>query len=257
MNKCRACQADAECPPDPGVCLANVDGHCAIPGETIYVENNGTCSDAVTASDSTAATSTKPLCSLQTVSMFLSSVRDLVIVRGTVQGATNAFLPAGVAQGTFVGQQNATIGSVTNPAFSVQSGTVFVRGIEFSSLSSTGINATGGVLHLDTITVDSCKKGGILLDGAAFDIRNTTVTNNSAGQQGPIAWGGILVNSLPSTGPFQLDLVTIQGNKGPGLTCVSPVMGAGVLASGNSTTDIATICGVTACSPAGPTCGAQ
>jgi hypothetical protein len=148
------------------------------------------------------------------------------------------------------------VAASVNPAFDLQSGTAFIRGIGFSSSASTGIRATGGTLHLDTVTVDSCKKGGILLDGAAFDIRNTTVTNNSMGQQGATAWGGILVNALPATGPTQLGLVTIQNNKQIGLTCIGPISGIGVLSSGNTGGDISTTCGITACSPAGPACGA-
>ena len=52
-------------------------------------------------------------------------------------------------------------------------------------------------LRLDRVTVDSCQGGGILLDGAAFDIRNTTRHAATALRQaGATAWGGILVNAL-------------------------------------------------------------
>jgi hypothetical protein len=257
-NTCRACQADSECPLDPGICLLNIDGHCATPGETIYVQNSGSCSDAVVPSDPTAATSARPLCSMEPVSMFLSGTRDLVRIRGTVAGASSPFALGSMSTAILVGQQSGTIAASVNPAFSLQSGNVFIFDLEFSPSASTGITATGGTLHLNTVTVDSCKGGGILLDGAAFDIRNTTVTNNGQGQQGAITWGGILVNTLPATGAMQLDLVTIESNKQIGLTCVGPITGSGVLASLNAGgVDISPTCGVAACSPASPTCGAQ
>ena len=80
--------------------------------------------------------------------------------------------------------------------------------------------ATGSLtLRLDRVTVDSCRGGGVLLDGAAFDIRNTTITNNGPGQAGATAWGGILVNALPATGPAKLSRVTAMDNKQVGIAC--------------------------------------
>ena len=257
-NKCRSCKADSECPADPGVCMSNIDGHCALPAETLYVQNSASCSDAVVASDASAATSAKPLCSMQPVATFLTSTRSLVVIRGTVEGAAAAFLPAGVAQATFVGQQSAVIGSVTAPAFSLQAGIVYLRDLEFSTPGSVGISGIGGTLHVDTVTVDSCKKGGIFLDGTAFDIRNTTVTNNGPGQSGAVTWGGILVNALPASGPTQLNLVTVENNKQVGIVCSAAITGSGVLASGNTGgVDISTTCGITPCPAASATCGAQ
>jgi hypothetical protein len=105
--------------------------------------------------------------------------------------------------------------------------------------------------------VDSCKGGGILLDGAAFEIDNTTITNNGPGQQGATPWGGILVNSLPASGPANLDLVTIQNNNQIGLTCSGSISGVGVFASGDSGgVDVSQTCNVALCSPLGPACGA-
>jgi hypothetical protein len=100
--------------------------------------------------------------------------------------------------------------------------------------------------------------GGILLDGAAFDIENTTVTRNGPGQQ-PVVWGGILVNSLPANGPKLLKLATIQNNMATGLYCSAgaAVQSNGVFASANSSLDVTTACNVTPCSPQSQTCGAQ
>jgi hypothetical protein len=255
---CRACKADAECVTklgaDPGVCMAHQDGRCAVPSETIYVQNDiARCSDT----DPNAGVVARPLCSMQPVPTFLSTTRPLVVVRGTVQGGSWMYMNQVAAEMSVVGQQSALIGSVTSPAFSMQSGSVYIRGVKFSPSASIGIKATGGTLRLDTVTVDSCMAGGILLDGAAFDIRNATVTNNGPAQQGTTFWGGILVNSVPPSGQTRLDLVTIENNRAPGLLCVAAIQGDGVFASGNSTSDIGSMCGITPCPSANSTCGAQ
>jgi hypothetical protein len=157
-----------------------------------------------------------------------------------------------------VGQQSAAIGSITSPAFAMQSGSVSIRAMKFSPSASIGISAKGGTLTLDKVTVDSCMGGGILLDGAAFDIENTTVTNNGPGQQ-PVVWGGILVNSLPASGSKLLKLVTIQNNMATGLYCSAgdSIQADGVFASANSSLNVTTACIVTPCSPQSSTCGAQ
>jgi hypothetical protein len=53
---------------------------------------------------------------------------------------------------------------------------------------------------MDTCAVTNNPGGGILLNGAAFDIKNTTVTGNGpATFGGATAWGGILVKTFPGT----------------------------------------------------------
>jgi hypothetical protein len=168
---------------------------------------------------------------------------------------------------SIVGQQSAFILATTSPAFSMQSGSVYLRGVKLSAGGSTGITAKGGTLALDTVTVNNCNcgyptlmtgcmGGGILVDGAAFDIRNTTITNN--GPSADLVWGGMRVASLSATGPKNLHLVTIQNNNAPGLSCATgaSIQGDGVLASGNSTGQITGACGITACTSMSSTCGA-
>jgi hypothetical protein len=128
--------------------------------------------------------------------------------------------------------------------------------VKFSSSLADCIQATGGTLKLDAVVVDSCAGGGIHLDGAAFDIENTTVTNSGPGMVGATSWGGVLISVLPTSGITLLKLDTIQGNKGPGVACTGQISGAGIYATGNSTSDVGTSCGFTTCSPTGPTCGA-
>jgi hypothetical protein len=255
LQTCRTCASDSECPADPGVCMT--DGHCATPTETIYVQNSTSGATVCSDTTPTAGTAGQPFCSMQPVLLALSSSRDLVIVRGTVSAGTGIFAGQGAPVTSIVGQQSAFIASAASPGFSMQAGSVSIRGVTFSSSASIGISATGGMLHLDTVTVDSCKGGGIFLDGAAFEIDNTTVTNNGPGTHGAITWGGILVSSLPAGGPRNLNLVTIQMNKQIGLTCSNPISGIGVFASANSgTIDVSSTCNVTPCSPLSAICGA-
>src|SRR5690606_10407880 len=96
--------------------------------------------------------------------------------------------------------------------------------------------------------------GGVLIDGAAFTIKNTRVSGNGPGQFGPTSWGGILILD-PSSGSG-LERVSVVDNQGPGVSCAIPVEGIGVFATGNPVANIAPTCQITSCSPQGPTCGA-
>jgi hypothetical protein len=202
-----------------------------------------------------------------------------VLVRGTVPAGTWTFTGQGGAALSIVGQNSGLVASAASPGFAIQSGSAYVRDLTFSLSASTGVDekggtlvlqgvkvdgssnsgvgvsASGGMLSANKISVDSCSGGGLLLNGAAFDIENTTVTNNGPGAQGTS--GGIMVTSLPTTGPAKLHLVTVQSNMGPGVSCSASIQGDGVLAVGNTPVQIASSCGVTSCATAGPTCGAQ
>jgi hypothetical protein len=232
--------------------MAHVDGHCATPAETLYVQNSGGCSDT----DANAGTIGEPLCSMQPVTALLTPARNLVVVRGTVTAGTWTFTGQGSASLSIVGQQSAYFTATTAPAVSVQGGSVYMRGVKLTALASLGISAKGGTLALDTVTVDSCTGGGILVDGTAFDIRNTAITRN--GPSSDLSWGGMRVASLAASGSKNLHLVTIQMNNAPGLSCAAgaAIQGDGVLASSNMTGDVTSSCGVAACTVMSSTCGA-
>lgn len=241
--------------------MSHVDGHCASPAETIYIQNDTSiCSDTIGASDPGAGTAGKPLCSMQPLLTFLSATKDLVVVRGTVTAGTWNFAGQGATQTTIVGQQTAFLGNFGTPAFSMQAGSVYFRNLEMSSTATVGLSVTGGTITLESVLVDNCKQGGILLDGAAFDISNTTISNNNkATFNGTTTWGGILINNPPAMGPSRLDLLTVQGNVGGGITCSTSITSAmGVLAEGTSMgVDISSNCGFSSCQTASATCGAQ
>jgi hypothetical protein len=260
---CVACTSDEQCaaklPTGPGVCMAHQDGRCATDAETIYVQNDApTCSDAVQAGDAGAdvGTRSKPFCSMQPVPLRLTTSRALVVVRGTVGSGSWTF--TGPSDASIVGQQSAFVSSGPMPAFSISSGSILIREVKFASSASIGIRATGGTVRLERVTVDSCMGGGILLDGAAFDIQNTTVTRNGPATDGATSWGGILVKALPSSGLSRLDLVTLQNNNNAGLVCAAQIEGTGVFASGNiGGIDVNPTCAVITCTPMSSTCGSQ
>jgi hypothetical protein len=235
--------------------MAHQDGRCATDDETIYVQDTTGC---IATFGGAGGTATQPFCSMEPVGLAANDTKRTVVVRGTVSGGSWTYQRgAGRPETSIIGQQSAVIASSTSPGFNMSSGLAYLRSLKVSPSASTGITATGGTLRVESVTIDSCQQGGILLDGAAFDIRKTTVTNNGPGNRGGFPWGGILVNTVPSSGPTDLNLVTIENNKQVGLTCTAQVSASGVFASGNSGgVEVSPTCGVTTCSPPGPTCGA-
>jgi hypothetical protein len=259
-DTCRACTTDSECSAiGPGVCMT--DGHCAADGEAIYV---GTLGSAV-CSESNTGTAQAPVCTVQSgVGLAKSGSKPVVIIRGTLAAGSTTI--AATSPLTIVGRNAALLvpAGVGADAITITSGDITLRNLTIQGTASPktgiGINAlTGTTLHMDTCAVNDNPGGGILLNGAAFDIKNTTVTGNGVGQTSGYTWGGILVQSLPATGSTNLSLVSIKNNTagGTGLVCVGAIQGTGVLASGNTPFDINTTCAVTACTSASTTCGAQ
>ena len=264
-NACGPCSKDGDCSgrAGPGVCMSHQDGRCADDAETLYVQATSSCSDASGAGGAkgTAGTSATPLCTLQAATSAvaaMSSTADLVVVRGTVTGATAAFAVPAKKKLSVVGQMTAFIAGGLSPAFRLSSGEAYLRDLKLTTAASIGCQAdTGTLLRLDHVTVTGNAGGGILLDGAAFEIRNSTVTSNGPAVQGAVSWGGIFANNPPAAGPKILDLLTVQGNLSPGITCSSAITGTGVLASSNLGGDVISTCGFAPCTAASASCGAR
>ena len=257
-NTCGACSGDGDCTNrGPGVCLSNLDGRCASTTETIYVQNNSSCADS---GGTTGGTSTVPFCSMQPATAAVTSSRSVIVVRGIVSGATGAF-----ATSVSIVGQSGTIAGTVAPALHVSAGTTNARDLKLTTVDSIGLQAdSGSTVQLNHLlvtgnagqTMDG-KGGGILLDGAAFDIRNTTVTSNGPGTYNGTGWGGIFVNNPPSTGAHSLQYVTVMGNNPFGISCSATISGTGVLATGNTSIDVVPACGITPCTSATTSCGAQ
>lgn len=251
-HTCRGCQEDTECPSDPGVCMAHAGGRCAAPSETIYVVDAGpgTCSD-MTPATVVGGTKDLPVCSLQAGIALVTAQRPLVVVRGTVYaGDQTVFSGSNTMTTSVVGQKAATLGKA-GTVVTVSAGSFYLRGLTVDSGFGAGIAANGGTLRLDGVTVTGCPLGGIILDGAAFDIRNTVVTNNGD-PNGSGQGSGIDVRQVPATGPKSFTNVTSRDNYPSNLSCNAVVMGTGVLAPGVIPSD----CGIASCGTPGPTCGA-
>jgi hypothetical protein len=256
-NSCVACTTDADCVTKgvgPGICMSQQDGRCVADSEVIYVENTASCAlDALTTGAGSAAT---PFCEPQNAMDAVTPSRSVLLISGSVAGLQ--WNPVGVAAAvSLIGRASAAIVGGLQAGISI-SGTeaIYARDITIRTGEKEGVTAgSGSMLQLESVTIDSNLGGGILLDGAAFDIRNSTISNN--GPSADLSWGGIRVQSLPASGSTAIQLTTIQGNKAPGLSCAAAIQGVGVFASGNSTGDISPTCGIVACAPPGPTCGAQ
>jgi hypothetical protein len=250
---------------NPGVCMDHQDGRCATDAETVWVESRVGCTTSATVGGTFAA----PYCLAQLGidAARSSSAKRLVLMRGSLTPGWQASPPAGV-QLSVVGQGGATIvpsSSGSGIGIDVTGGDVYIRNVTIRGVTTpggetgTGIVArSGSVLRLSSVRAEDNKGGGILLDGAAFDIRNTRADRNGAAQFGPLTvWGGILVNNPPATGPARLEKVSVVGNKAAGLACSQAVSGSGVSAIGNASFEITTTCGIANCGAMTNTCGSD
>lgn len=250
-NTCQPCKADAECTEGPKVCMSHQDGRCASDDETIYVQKIASCPGSAAAADGSA---TKPYCTMDPAVAAITPSRRLLVLKGIVPG-TSAGISAGASQVSIVGQANAAI-APSDVGFHLLTGDAYVRSVAIGPSLLLGCQAdTGSTIRLDRVVITG-NKGGVYLNGAAFDIQNTTVTNNEYVDDGAI-WAGIYAKNPPAAGPAKLKFVTVQNNKATGIVCSGPIEGDGVLSSGNTTSNINTTCKVTNCDTASATCGAQ
>jgi hypothetical protein len=208
-NACRACKADAECTAGAGVCLDG--GRCARIDEAVFVEFSAAgCPGA-------DGSSASPYCEPNDGAAALTPTRTVLILRGPMDGrlalaATNQSI-------VVVGRKSATSGSPSvtagpGAAITVSAGTALVRDLAVlggSGSMSKGVVATGastvvslvrvnvdlgavgaglGVqadsgaeLHMDGCVVQGNSVGGLLVNGASYDIANSVFANNGYGVQ--------------------------------------------------------------------------
>jgi len=231
--------------------MSHQDGRCASDAESVVV---------------TGTSANLPSTSV------LSGIR-LVVIRGSVNGTLAWSLPAS-PQMTIVGQASGTtVGTLAGPASTstetatirVTGGDLYIRRLSVTG-GSPGIWATGGnVLRLDHATVSNNTAGGILLDGAGFDIRNTTVNDNIANSFDQI-FGGIRIQGLSSSAgvPRTIAFSTVSGNQFVGVSCASgtsailvPPPTTILALAPSGAIDINGACGFSSCGTASSTCGAQ
>jgi hypothetical protein len=256
-SKCEPCSSDLQCAAkgaNPGICVSHQDSRCATDAETIYVQNSTGCG-----SGPGAGTAAAPFCKPQDALAAATSTRRVVAIRGPTAVAGFTWSNASVGQLSVIGQAAATIAGGADPGIRLTAGDLYARGLTISQSADVGISASAGTaIRADRLVIENNLKGGVLLDGAEFEIANSRVTNNGPGQVGPTTWGGILVAGVPAAPKAaRLVRISVEQNKASGVTCAGAIEGMGVYAAGNAAVDIATTCAISGCSPVGPTCGAQ
>lgn len=284
-NTCTKCVSDSDCAAAPGVCMG--DGHCASAGEVIFVQYSAS---GCPTGNGTMAT---PYCTLQSGATVLASTRNVIIVVGPANDqltlATSGFSPVIIGRadssmtpgsipaiaGTAITVSSDNV-AIRNLLVNVGTGTstkgILVKGngtklsltnVTVSLTNGLGIDAeAGATLTMNRCTVSTNKGGGILLNGAAYDIEESTVTGNGPATLSAISWGGVLVNALPTSGSTTLKSLTITNNLAAGLVCASSTASGtvdDVLVSNNTTGNVVNCgSGISTCGDAGTTtCGAQ
>jgi hypothetical protein len=187
--------------------------------------------------------------------------RRVIVVRGTVGGTSIVIqgIPSS-KQVSIIGQNDGLLGAPTTqqPILHLTGGDVYFRDVTLKNSLDMGMVVDGAaILRLDGVTFDNNSKGGLLLDGAAFDIRKSVFTNNGPGDLLGLTWGGLRIQGTTPPGPRSLAQVTIANNKQIGLSCSAAVSGSGIYAAGNAGgVEISPTCSVTTCAQVGPGCGA-
>ena len=215
--------------------MKHQDGRCASDAETVVVTSTATLPAPI------------------------PTGKRLVIIRGSVTGTVHWTLSG--SQVTIIGQNTGVLtGNGTNATMRISGGDFYMRDLSLTG-GSPGLWADGGaVARLDHVTVSNNTAGGILLDGAAFDIKNTTVNSNGANTAGAGAFGGIRIQNPPAT-PKMLSFSTINDNQLIGVSCdsgtaVNPLPTT-VLVAQATGVPVAAICAFTSCGAASSSCGAQ
>jgi hypothetical protein len=219
-NTCRRCDVDAECiakvGADPGVCMAHDDGRCATASETQKVQG-GDLQAAITAA--------------------IAGGKKLVLV----SESTDRAVYPGPGKLAIVGKGllKPPVGGGTKPGISITGGELFLRDLAITN-SAPGVSVTNASLLRMTSCEVTGNNGGILIDGASFDIQVSEISDNKIGTFGVAKWGGVLANN-PGT-PKRLSKVKVLNNKQTGLVCSVAITLDQVTATGNVPEDIAMEC---------------
>ena len=201
---CRPCRTDNECP-SPNICLT--DGRCAT-DEVIFVEfRSSGCGSA----DGSPA---NPFCAPNDAVAKLASDKNVIVIRGPAADRmtlnTTGVAPVVIGKpGT--GSAAASIPATAATAIQVLSDTVLIRDIAViggtaatskgivvsgSMTSATLLNVqvklttglaiqadTGAQLTMDRCTVTDNSVGGVLINGAGYNIENSVLAANGYGIQ--------------------------------------------------------------------------
>jgi hypothetical protein len=240
-QKCVPCTADAQCTRklglDPGVCMSHEDGRCATVAETVFVQSVGGCSMMVGA----GGTAAMPYCLAQDgITSAAAGGKPLVVMRGPM----DRWSYAGSGKVSVVGQKGAKVVGA-GVGVRVSGGELYLRGLTVSVSGATGtgvVAENGAILRMNRCLVENNGAGGIVVNGAGFDIVNTIIAGNDPGETTPgsgITFGGIYLAAAAGK-PQRFVNDTVVGNKAIGLYCAGAYPVKGLLASGNSVSQVHT-----------------
>jgi hypothetical protein len=240
-HKCYPCVADGECAAKPGfeapaICMFHQDGRCATEGESIYVQNLPSC----TGGGGGQGTAASPFCLSQDAIGKVSPSRRVIVMKGSNSNFT-AQLPDGEV--TIIGKDGATINPGVFIGINLLKGSLYVRGLTVESGANVGVVAAAGT----TLKMDRClihnNKGGLVIDGAGYQIVNTIIAANQAGGYPSVlgAIGGVYLKSA-SKGLTEFRYNTIVNNKNYGLECAGPYVTSGLIVYNNELSPPVTMC---------------
>jgi hypothetical protein len=231
LHACRACKVDAECKDGPGVCLEN--GKCAKEADVIHVQFNA---DNCPGADGTL---TKPFCAPNDAVAKVSANQSVIVIHGPVnnQMSLNATLaPVVVVGKKNAGGENASIPVGVSVGVNVTAGDVLVRDLQLiggtsagskgvavagtstklrllraaiATVTGLGIQAdSGAALQMDRCLVEKNAAGGLLVNGASYDVTNSIFAMNGYGVK----------FNIPKA-PTRFLFNTVVSNTGNAVTC--------------------------------------
>jgi Right handed beta helix region len=245
-GNCVPCASDAQCiaklggAHSPGICMSHQNGRCATDAETIYVEKRVGCPPGGTGSF------LDPFCQTsEAIAVALTAVppRRLIVLRGVGPHLAFAARITG-AEVSVIGESGAgaTIAPGAAVGIRLTLGELYLRNITVRGGLDVGIIAEGG----SSIRINGCtimeNKGGLLVNGAGFDIRNTVIANNlltTVPNSIPpnIGYAGVFLRLAPQrTASFQYN--TIVNNEQVGLSCAEDYHPRGLLVFNNLPSDL-------------------
>lgn len=236
--------------------MSHQDGRCATDTETIYADNN-----TAVCAPSTCGTAATPCCDPQAAFGALSATRRLIVIRGTAKGFTYGGSSLG-SQVTVVGQNTANLYPDPSSAYlncvAISNGAdVYMRDFQCNTnYNVAGVQVNSATIHLLRAVIFN-SGGGIALESSNFEIIDTILSNNSSGDLGGHAFGGIYVDNPPATGLKLLQRITLKDINSPtDIGCSSgPITSSGIYAPDNK--GISPACGITTCTALSATCGSD
>jgi hypothetical protein len=210
------------------------DGHCATGDEVIFVES------VASGCPNPDGTSGKPYCMLSDAVPKLRADRNIIVIRGALSDrltlGTTGFSPVVIGRRSS-SNEAASIPAVNMTAITVTSDNVLIRDLLVNAGTSTaskgivvsgsstalklfnvqvslttdglGVQASAGAqLTMDRCIVTNNPVGGLLINGAGYDIQNSIFGSNAYGVQfsAPKALGTFRFNTVVGTVAALCDL---------------------------------------------------